>query len=89
MKKNNAVYLIVLAALLPVLLLRDYTPSNELRYLSIVDEALRERRGQVEQVGCLRKVQRLPLVDLLDYALAAATELVSAHAPVAGLVGNA
>ena len=42
MKKNNAVYLIVLAALLPVLLLRDYTPSNELRYLSIVDEALRE-----------------------------------------------
>lgn len=28
-------------ALLPVLLLRDFTPSNELRYLSIADEALR------------------------------------------------
>lgn len=28
-------------ALLPVVLLRDFTPSNELRYLSIADEALR------------------------------------------------
>ena len=28
-------------ALLPILILRDYTPSNELRYLSIADEALR------------------------------------------------
>lgn len=28
-------------ALLPVLLLRDFTPDNELRYLSIADEALR------------------------------------------------
>lgn len=28
-------------ALLPVLLLRDFTPSNELRYLRIADEALR------------------------------------------------
>lgn len=31
-----------LLALLPVMLLRDFTPSNELRYLSIADEALRE-----------------------------------------------
>lgn len=30
-----------LAALLPVMFLRDFTPSNELRYLSIADEALR------------------------------------------------
>lgn len=34
--------LVSLLALLPVLLLRDFTPSNELRYLSIADEALRE-----------------------------------------------
>lgn len=39
--KNNFVYLFILLALLPVLLLRDYTPGNELRYLSIADEALR------------------------------------------------
>lgn len=32
---------LLLLALLPVLIFRDYTPSNELRYLSIVDEALR------------------------------------------------
>lgn len=38
--KNNLIYLLVLVALLPVILLRDYTPDNELRYLSIVDEAL-------------------------------------------------
>lgn len=31
----------VCVALLPILLLRDFTPSNELRYLSIADEALR------------------------------------------------
>lgn len=30
----------VLLALLPVMILRDYTPSNELRYLSIADEAI-------------------------------------------------
>lgn len=29
-------------ALLPVMILRDFTPSNELRYLSIADEALRD-----------------------------------------------
>lgn len=28
-------------ALLPLVMLRDYTPSNELRYLSIADEAMR------------------------------------------------
>lgn len=33
-------YLMVVA-LLPVMILRDFTPSNELRYLSIADEALR------------------------------------------------
>ena|SRR5690554_1054723 len=38
--KRNYLYLIWFAALLPVMLLRDYTPDNELRYLSIVDEAL-------------------------------------------------
>ena len=30
-----------IVAVLPVLILRDFTPSNELRYLSIADEALR------------------------------------------------
>ena len=34
-------FLFVLVALLPAILLRDYTPDNELRYLSIADEALR------------------------------------------------
>ncbi len=33
--------LLVLLACLPVIILRDFTPSNELRYLSIADEALR------------------------------------------------
>lgn len=31
----------MVVVLLPVIMLRDYTPSNELRYLSIADEALR------------------------------------------------
>lgn len=35
-------YLVWLIALLPVMILRDFTPNNELRYLSIVDEALRD-----------------------------------------------
>lgn len=39
--KSNQVYLFVLLAMLPVLVFRDFTPSNELRYLSIADEALR------------------------------------------------
>ena len=40
MIKKNQTYLLVLLALIPVLVFRDYTPSNELRYLSIADEAL-------------------------------------------------
>lgn len=39
---NRTSYLILFVALLPILLFRDYTPSNELRYLSIADEALRQ-----------------------------------------------
>lgn len=42
MKKTAFFYVVVLLCLLPALLLRDYTPSNELRYLSIADEALKE-----------------------------------------------
>lgn len=38
--KNKYLYLLWFIALLPVMILRDYTPDNELRYLSIVDEAL-------------------------------------------------
>lgn len=38
--KNCLIYAAVCVALLPILLLRDFTPSNELRYLSIADEAL-------------------------------------------------
>jgi 4-amino-4-deoxy-L-arabinose transferase-like glycosyltransferase len=38
--KNKHIYLILFIALLPAMILRDYTPNNELRYLSIVDEAL-------------------------------------------------
>ncbi len=42
LKNNNLYYfLIVLVALLPVMIFRDFTPSNELRYLSIADEAIR------------------------------------------------
>ncbi|MGI6222312.1 MAG: ArnT family glycosyltransferase [Prevotella sp.] len=41
MRKTIIFYAVVLACLLPALLLRDYTPSSELRYLSIADEALR------------------------------------------------
>lgn len=39
--KRLPVYFWVLLALLPALLLRDFTPNHELRYLSIADEALR------------------------------------------------
>lgn len=38
--KNKYIYLIWFIALLPTIILRDFTPNNELRYLSIVDEAL-------------------------------------------------
>ena len=33
-------YFALIFALLPIILWRDFTPSNELRYLSIADEAL-------------------------------------------------
>lgn len=39
--KNKYLYLFWLIALLPMMIMRDFTPDNELRYLSIVDEALR------------------------------------------------
>ena len=39
--EKNAYYLVFCLALLPILVLRDFTPTNELRYLSIADEALR------------------------------------------------
>lgn len=39
--KKYGFYIGVCIALLPLLLWRDYTPANELRYLSIADEALR------------------------------------------------
>ena len=35
-------YIGVVVALVPVMVLRDFTPDNELRYLSIADEALRQ-----------------------------------------------
>ncbi|HTN69353.1 MAG TPA: hypothetical protein VLZ33_07810 [Dysgonamonadaceae bacterium] len=40
--KNKHIYFILIwfIALLPIIILRDFTPTNELRYLSIVDEAL-------------------------------------------------
>ncbi len=44
LSKSGGEYLLymgVLVALLPILFLRDFTPANELRYLSIADEALR------------------------------------------------
>lgn len=40
-KEKYLLYISVCAAFLPTLLLRDPTPANELRYLSIADEALR------------------------------------------------
>lgn len=41
---HKYVYLIALVALLPAMCLRDVTPDNELRYLSIADEALQSGR---------------------------------------------
>ncbi|MDE5742863.1 MAG: dolichyl-phosphate-mannose--protein mannosyltransferase [Bacteroidales bacterium] len=40
--RDYGCYLLWFAALLPLAMLRDFTPSNELRYMSIADEALRE-----------------------------------------------
>ena len=39
--KKASLFLLLLIAVLPCCLLRDFTPDNELRYLSIADEALR------------------------------------------------
>lgn len=39
--KSKYLYPLLLVALLPILIFRDFTPDNELRYLSIIDEALR------------------------------------------------
>lgn len=39
--KNKLPYIGICLALLPLMFFRDYTPDNELRYLSIADEALR------------------------------------------------
>lgn len=41
LRRKYIVYIGIIIALLPLMVLRDYTPSNELRYLSIADEALR------------------------------------------------
>lgn len=41
-RKTLLFYCAVTLCMLPILLLRDFTPSNELRYLSIADEALRQ-----------------------------------------------
>lgn len=38
--KSKYIYLLWFIALLPIMILRDFTPDNELRYLSIVDEAI-------------------------------------------------
>lgn len=39
--KKEGFFILVILALLPVMVLRDFTPANELRYLSIADEAIR------------------------------------------------
>ena len=40
-RNHILLYIGMCIAFLPIILLRDYTPSNELRYLGIADEALR------------------------------------------------
>lgn len=40
--KNSLKYILPLLALVPIFLFRDYTPDNELRYISIIEEALRD-----------------------------------------------
>lgn len=40
--KKWLLYIVPLLLLLPTFMLRDYTPSNELRYVSIVEEALNQ-----------------------------------------------
>lgn len=41
-KKHFLLLALLFMALVPLMCLRDFTPDNELRYLSIADEALRE-----------------------------------------------
>ena len=41
-KGSLLLFLAFLSAIIPVMLMRDFTPGNELRYLSIADEALRD-----------------------------------------------
>lgn len=41
-KGRLLLFLAFLSAIIPVMLMRDFTPGNELRYLSIADEALRD-----------------------------------------------
>lgn len=42
MKNRILIYILPLLALVPIFIFRDYTPDNELRYISIIEEALRE-----------------------------------------------
>lgn len=42
MKKQYLLFLGIFIALLPILALRDYTPDNELKYLSIAEESIRD-----------------------------------------------
>ncbi|MBQ7856779.1 MAG: glycosyltransferase family 39 protein [Alistipes sp.] len=41
-RKLSLLAIAIFVALLPIMVLRDYTPSNELRYLSIADEAIEQ-----------------------------------------------
>ena len=40
--KNSIIWIGFIIAVLPVIIFRDFTPDNELRYLSIANEALRD-----------------------------------------------
>lgn len=42
MKKQYLLFLGIFIALLPILIYRDYTPDNELKYLSIAEESIRD-----------------------------------------------
>ncbi len=42
MRKQYLIFLGIFIALLPILILRDYTPNNELKYLSIAEENIRD-----------------------------------------------
>ena len=39
--KNNIIYILLFIAFIPLMIFRDFTPNNELRYLSIADEAIK------------------------------------------------